>query len=52
MVQQYQRITAALVFGCILWLLVKTWMYDRRRLRLSRRSLCWAQRPACLELCG
>lgn len=37
MVQQYQRITAALVFGCILWLLVKTWMYDRRRLRLSRR---------------
>ena len=37
MVQQYQRITAALVLGCILWLLVKTWMYDRRKLRLSRR---------------
>ena len=31
MVRQYQLITAALVLGCMLWLLAKTWAFDRRR---------------------
>lgn len=36
MVRQYQCITAALVLGCVLWLLAKTWAFDRRRLRQFR----------------
>lgn len=36
MVRQYQLITAALVLGCMLWLLAKTWAFDRRRLRQFR----------------